>query len=146
MASQASIRDVEKRLELRQRWASLPKPQPPFDRPSNKNKVEDLPMLYELIALALQTAILETLGQHRKNQQEELDLWLEDLESAPSLPAPEANTVGSASTLRLSLGEEETSADCLAVVMNERSWQGAWIAALGTQVVSATPIGVAVTR
>jgi hypothetical protein len=50
-----SIRDVEKRLELRQRWAGLPKPQPPFDRPSNKNKVEDLPMLYELIALALQT-------------------------------------------------------------------------------------------
>lgn len=50
-----SIRDVEKRLELRQRWASLPKPKPPFDRPANKNKVEDLPMLYELIALALQT-------------------------------------------------------------------------------------------
>ena len=51
----SSIRDVEKRLELRQRWASLPKSNPPFDRPSNKNKVEDLPMLYELIALALQT-------------------------------------------------------------------------------------------
>ena len=50
-----SIRDVEKRLELRQRWASLPKPKPPFDRPANKNEVEDLPMLYELIALALQT-------------------------------------------------------------------------------------------
>jgi len=50
-----SIRDVEKRLELRGRWASLPKPKPPFDRPTNKNKVEDLPMLYELIALALQT-------------------------------------------------------------------------------------------
>jgi hypothetical protein len=50
-----SIRDVEKRLELRQRWTSLPKPKPPFDRPENKNKVEDLPMLYELIALALQT-------------------------------------------------------------------------------------------
>ncbi len=50
-----SIRDVEKRLELRQRWASLPKPKPPFDRPANKNKVDDLPMLYELIALALQT-------------------------------------------------------------------------------------------
>ncbi|HEY0552461.1 MAG TPA: DUF1552 domain-containing protein, partial [Verrucomicrobiae bacterium] len=49
------IRDVEKRLELRQRWASLPKPMPPFDKPANKNKVEDLPMLYELIALALQT-------------------------------------------------------------------------------------------
>ncbi len=50
-----SIRDVEKRLELRQRWASLPKPQSPFDRPSNKNRVADLPMLYELMALALQT-------------------------------------------------------------------------------------------
>jgi hypothetical protein len=50
-----SIRDVEKRLELRQRWASQPKPKPPFERPTNKNKVDDLPMLYELIALALQT-------------------------------------------------------------------------------------------
>jgi len=50
-----SIRDVEKRLELRQRWSSLPKPKPPFDKPTNKNKVDDLPMLYELIALALQT-------------------------------------------------------------------------------------------
>ncbi len=50
-----SIRDVEKRLELRQRWANLPKPPPPFERPENKNKVQDLPMLYELIALALQT-------------------------------------------------------------------------------------------
>ena len=50
-----SIRDVEKRLELRQRWASLPKPKAPFDRPENKNRVADLPMLYELIALALQT-------------------------------------------------------------------------------------------
>ena len=50
-----SIRDVEKRLELRQRWASLPKPQPPFEKPANKNKVQDLPMLYELMALALQT-------------------------------------------------------------------------------------------
>jgi hypothetical protein len=50
-----SIRDVEKRLELRQRWASLPKPKAPFERPVNKNRVEDLPMLYELLALALQT-------------------------------------------------------------------------------------------
>jgi hypothetical protein len=50
-----SIRDVETRLELRQRWASLPKPKPPFERPENKNPVHDLPILYELIALALQT-------------------------------------------------------------------------------------------
>jgi hypothetical protein len=50
-----SVRDVEKRLELRQRWTSQPKPQAPFDKPSNRNAVEDLPLLYELIALALQT-------------------------------------------------------------------------------------------
>ncbi len=51
----SSIRDVEKRLELRQRWADQPKPKSPFDKPANQNTVEDLPMLYELIALALQT-------------------------------------------------------------------------------------------
>lgn len=50
-----SIRDVEKRLELRKRWTSHPKPEAPFDKPANQNTVEDLPMLYELIALALQT-------------------------------------------------------------------------------------------
>ncbi len=50
-----SIRDVEKRLELRQRWASQPKPEAPFERPANRGRVRDLPMLYELIALALQT-------------------------------------------------------------------------------------------
>jgi hypothetical protein len=50
-----SIRDVEKRLELRKRWASLPKPKAPFERPVNRNRVDDLPITYELIALALQT-------------------------------------------------------------------------------------------
>ncbi len=50
-----SIRDVEKRLELRRRWTKHPKPEAPFEKPSNVNTVEDLPMLYELIALALQT-------------------------------------------------------------------------------------------
>ncbi|QDS94456.1 hypothetical protein FF011L_32350 [Roseimaritima multifibrata] len=51
----SSIRDVEKRLKFRQRWADHPKPEAPFDRPADQNTVEDLPMLYELIALALQT-------------------------------------------------------------------------------------------
>ncbi len=51
----SSIRDVEKRLELRKRWADQPKPKPPLDKPVDHNTVEDLPMLYELIALALQT-------------------------------------------------------------------------------------------
>lgn len=50
-----SVRDVEKRLELRQRWTSLPKPGAPFEKPANRNAVEDLPLLYEMIALALQT-------------------------------------------------------------------------------------------
>ncbi len=50
-----SIRDVEKRLEIRQRWTGQPKPEAPFEKPSNRNTVEDLPLLYELIALALQT-------------------------------------------------------------------------------------------
>ncbi len=51
----SSVRDVEKRLELRERWAEQPKPEAPFQKPANKNTVDDLPLLYELIALALQT-------------------------------------------------------------------------------------------
>lgn len=50
-----SVRDVEKRLELRQRWAGQEKPKAPFPKPSDKNTVEDLPLLYDLIALALHT-------------------------------------------------------------------------------------------
>ncbi|MCB1206066.1 MAG: DUF1552 domain-containing protein, partial [Verrucomicrobiae bacterium] len=48
----SSIRDVEKRLELRQRWVNQPKPEAPFEKPADLNTVHDLPMLYELIALA----------------------------------------------------------------------------------------------
>ncbi len=51
----SSIRDVEKRLQVRRRWADQAKPEPPFEKPANTNTVDDLPMLYELIALALQT-------------------------------------------------------------------------------------------
>jgi hypothetical protein len=50
-----SVRDVEKRLELRRHWATQPKPKAPFEKPADRNMVEDLPLLYELIALALQT-------------------------------------------------------------------------------------------
>jgi hypothetical protein len=50
-----SIRDVEKQLQIRQRWADQPKPEAPFEKPANTNTVDDLPLLYELIALALQT-------------------------------------------------------------------------------------------
>ena len=51
----SSIRDVEKRLQVRERWVDQPKPDPPFEKPANSNTVDDLPLLYELIALALQT-------------------------------------------------------------------------------------------
>lgn len=51
----SSIRDVEKRLATRRQWHDQPKPEPPFEKPADRNTVEDLPLLYELIALALQT-------------------------------------------------------------------------------------------
>jgi hypothetical protein len=50
-----SVRDVEKRLELRRKWTDQPKPKAPFEKPTDRNTVEDLPLLYELIALALQS-------------------------------------------------------------------------------------------
>ena len=50
-----SLRDVEKQLELSKRWAKVPKPDPVIAEPTNTNFVSDLPMLYDLIVLALQT-------------------------------------------------------------------------------------------
>jgi Protein of unknown function (DUF1552) len=50
-----SVRDVERRIGMRRSWLDIPKPQAPFDAPKNRNMVEDLPLLYELIALAIQT-------------------------------------------------------------------------------------------
>ncbi len=50
-----SVRDVEKQIELRRKWAHVPKPDPKIDEPKNKDFVSDLPVMYDLIALALQT-------------------------------------------------------------------------------------------
>jgi hypothetical protein len=50
-----SVRDVEQQIELRRRWASVPKPDPKMQEPQNKDFVSDLPVMYDLIALALQT-------------------------------------------------------------------------------------------
>jgi len=63
-----SVRDVEKQIELRRRWAGLPKPKPEMPEPPNADFPSDLPVLYDLIALALQTdstriATLEIGGQ-----------------------------------------------------------------------------------
>jgi hypothetical protein len=50
-----SVRDVEKQIELRRHWASVPKPNPKMQEPKNRDFVADLPVTYDLIALALQT-------------------------------------------------------------------------------------------
>ena len=50
-----SLREVEKRLDLRRSWVDRPKPKPPLQEPRDRNMVEDLPLLYDLILLALQT-------------------------------------------------------------------------------------------
>ena len=51
----SSVRDVERNLELGRHWAAIPKPKPPIDEPEDTNMVQDLPLLYDLMALALQT-------------------------------------------------------------------------------------------
>ncbi len=51
----SSVRDVERQLELQRQWADVPKPEPPFPEPQNTNMVDDLPLIYDLIILALQT-------------------------------------------------------------------------------------------
>jgi len=50
-----SVRDVEKQLELSKQWSHVPKPNPGIPEPPNTGFVSDLPVLYDLIALALQT-------------------------------------------------------------------------------------------
>ena len=50
-----SVRDVGKQIELRRQWASVPKPKPGMQEPKNRDFVADLPVMYDLIALALQT-------------------------------------------------------------------------------------------
>ncbi|MCP4480934.1 MAG: DUF1552 domain-containing protein [Planctomycetaceae bacterium] len=50
----SSVRDVERRIQQRERWRAVPKPKAPIEQPQNKNLVDDIPELYELIALALE--------------------------------------------------------------------------------------------
>ncbi len=62
-----SVRDVERQMELGKQWAHVPKPSPGMPEPANTGFVSDLPVLYDLIALALQTdstriATLEIAG------------------------------------------------------------------------------------
>jgi hypothetical protein len=50
-----SIREVERKIHQREKWQSVEKPKPSTDEPVNKNLVEDIPVLYQLIGLALET-------------------------------------------------------------------------------------------
>lgn len=50
-----SVRDVEREIELRRQWADVAKPEAEMSEPENRDFVSDLPVLYDLIALALQT-------------------------------------------------------------------------------------------
>ncbi|QDV61506.1 DUF1552 domain-containing protein [Crateriforma conspicua] len=50
-----SVREVEHRLELGEQWSTIPKPKTELPAPDNTNMVDDLPVLYDLMALALQT-------------------------------------------------------------------------------------------
>ncbi len=51
----ASVRAVETKLDLDRHWQDVPKPTAPIDEPENRGLTRDLPKIYDLIALALQT-------------------------------------------------------------------------------------------
>jgi hypothetical protein len=51
----ASVRDVEVKLDLDKHWQNIPKPKVEMPEPENQGLTRDLPAIYDLIALALQT-------------------------------------------------------------------------------------------
>ena len=51
----ASVRDVEQKLELQKHWQNIPKPKTDYPEPQNEGLTRDLPKIYDLMALALQT-------------------------------------------------------------------------------------------
>ncbi|MBI3880286.1 MAG: DUF1552 domain-containing protein [Verrucomicrobia bacterium] len=50
-----SVRDVERQLEMGRRWSAVPKPKPGIAEPADTGLATDLPVIYDIIALALQT-------------------------------------------------------------------------------------------
>ena len=50
-----SVREVEARLELDRQWQNVPKPKAPIQEPRDEGLSKDMPKLYDLIALALQS-------------------------------------------------------------------------------------------
>lgn len=51
----SSVRDVEVKLDLQRQWQHVSKPKPTLDEPEDEGLTHDLPKIYDLIALALQT-------------------------------------------------------------------------------------------
>lgn len=51
----SSVRDVEVGLELEKRWSRVTKPEPTMAEPDNRSYVEDIPVMFDLLAVALQT-------------------------------------------------------------------------------------------
>ena len=51
----SSVRDVEVKLELDRQWQQIPKTKVAIAEPENEGLTHDLPKIYDLIALALQT-------------------------------------------------------------------------------------------
>ena len=51
----SSVRDVETKLGLDKHWQNIPKPKTDLKEPENQGLTRDLPAIYDLVALALQT-------------------------------------------------------------------------------------------
>jgi hypothetical protein len=51
----SSVRDVEVKLDLDRHWQHISKPKPDVSEPNDEGLTRDLPKIYDLIALALQT-------------------------------------------------------------------------------------------
>jgi len=51
----SSVRDVETKLKLDRHWQNIPKPKVDLTEPENQGLTRDLPAIYDLVALALQT-------------------------------------------------------------------------------------------
>jgi hypothetical protein len=51
----SSVREVEVKLALDEQWQKVPKPKAPINEPRNEGLAPDLPKIYDLILLALQT-------------------------------------------------------------------------------------------
>jgi Protein of unknown function (DUF1552) len=51
----SSVRDVEVKLDLDRHWQKIPKPKVELKEPEDQGLTRDLPAIYDLIALALQT-------------------------------------------------------------------------------------------